>query len=297
MTLGLLDRTLRRAALGIGREARLHVGAAASLACAFSLVGLFALVSFNLDRSVAAWGTDLELTAYLAGGATPNEASAVLRFAGRLPGVAEARLIPADEAQRRLASPGSPGASAFAGLPLDLFPTSIELELAPGARAADRAARIAERLKALPAVEEVDSVAEEARRLDGVTRLSGAAGLAISIVVLLGALSIVSSTLLVTQHRRRDEIELLRLCGATDGFLRVPLLVEGAIQSLGGAIIALAILLAIYLGLEGAAAEALAALGIVPRFLPLWMVGSGLVGAALLGAAGSQVSFRKSVRV
>ncbi|MBI2897925.1 MAG: hypothetical protein HYY06_30480 [Deltaproteobacteria bacterium] len=297
MTLGLLDRYLRRAALGLKREARLHIGAAASLASAFVLVGIFGLVSYNLGRSVEAWGMDLELTAYLRDGATPEETTASFRFARGLGGVAQARLVTAEEAQRRLASPGGPGASAFAGLPSELFPASIELKLQPGAQVAERAERVAERMKALPAIEDVDSVAAEARRLDGVMRLSGVAGLAIAIVVLLGALSIVSSTLLVTQHRRRDEIELLRLCGATDGFLRVPLLLEGAVQSLGGAILALAILLGVYLVLEGPAGGALGALGIVPRFLPAWMVGLALVGAALLGALGSQISFRRSIRV
>jgi cell division transport system permease protein len=297
MRLGLVDRWFRRAFLGLRREAALHVGAAASLAAAFVLLGLVALLFWNLARSVDAWSGDVQLTAYLRDGASAEEAAYVTAFAGKLRGVTAARVVSAEEARARLASPGSPGARAFAELPAELYPVTVEVVLAPEARAGARPMNIAERLRALPFVDEVDSVPELAARLENVLAFARLAGIVVAVVVLLGGLSIVSSTLLVSLQRRREEVELLRLCGATDGFLRIPLLIEGALQALAGACLALALLGGTYLAVRGVAADVLATLGIQPSFLPLPALAAALAAAALLGAAGSEISFRRAVRV
>jgi len=297
MRLGLVDRWFRRAFLGLRREAALHVGAAASLTAAFVLLGLVALIFWNVSRSVDAWSGDVQLTAYLRDGVPAEEAAGVVAFAGKLPGVTTARLVEAAEAKARLASPGSPGAAAFAELPAELYPVTVEVVLAPEARVGARPVRIAERLRALPGVDEVDSVPELAARLESIVGFARIGGLAALVVVLLGGLSIVSSTLLVSLQRRREEVELLRLCGATDGFLRIPLLIEGALQALAGAVCALLLLGGMYFAVQGAAADVLATLGIQPTFLPLPALAASLVAAALLGAAGSEISFRRAVRV
>lgn len=297
MRFGLVDRWFRRALVGMRREAMLHVGAAASLAAGFVLLGLFALLFWNVARGVDAWSGDVQLTAYLRDGATETEATDLAAFARKIPGVRSAVVVSAARARDRMASPGSPGASAFAALPVDLYPLSVEIVLEPAARIGARPSRIAERLRSAPGVDDVDSVPELAARLESVVGLARIAGIVVGLVVLLGVLSIVSSTLLVSLQRRRDEIELLRLCGATDGFLRVPLLIEGALQATAGATIAVALLSALYLAVRGAAAPVLASLGIEPAFLPLSVVAGAIAAAALLGAVGSQISFRRAVRV
>lgn len=297
MRLGLVDRWFRRALLGLRREAPLHAGAAASLAAAFVLLGLVALLFWNLTRSVDAWSGDVQLTAYLRDGASAEEIAAVAAFAQKLPGVTGARVVSAEEARARLSSPGSPGAAAFAELPAELYPVTVEVVLAAEARAGARPLRVAERLRQMPVVDEVDSVPELAARLDSVLTFARIAGIVVTVVVLLGGLSIVSSTLLVSLQRRREEVELLRLCGATNGFLRVPLLIEGALQALAGACLALALLGGTYLAVRGAAADVLATLGIQPAFLPLPALAAALAAAVLLGAVGSEISFRRAVRV
>lgn len=297
MRLGMIDRWFRRALLGLRREAGLHAGAAASLAAAFVLLGLVALLFWNVARSVDAWSGDVQLTAYLRDGSSSEDAARVADFAKKLPGVEAANVVTAEDARARLAAPGSPGAAAFAELPVELYPVTVEIVLAQTARAGARPLRVAERLRTLPGVDEVDSVPELAARLESVVDLTRVAGIVVALVVLLGGLSIVSSTLLVSLQRRREEVELLRLCGATDGFLRMPLLIEGALQSLAGACVALGLLGGLYYAVRGAATDVLATLGISPSFLPLPAVLGGLLAAMLLGAAGSEISFRRAVRV
>ena len=297
MRFGLVDRWFRRALVGMRREAVLHVGAAASLAAAFVLLGLFALLFWNVARGVDAWSSDVQLTAYLHDGATDAEAATLAGYAQKITGVQSARVVSAEQARARMAAPGSPGASAFGALPADLYPVTVEIVLTQTARAGARPLRIAERLRNAPGVDDVDSVPELAARLENVVDLARVAGIVVGLVVLLGVLSIVSSTLLVSLQRRRDEVELLRLCGATDGFLRVPLLIEGALQATAGAIAAVGLLAALYFAVRGAATPVLATIGIEPSFLPLSMIAGAIAGAALLGAVGSQISFRRAVRV
>jgi len=297
MRLGLVDRWFRRALVGFRREAGLHAGATASLAAAFVLLGLVSLLFWNVARGVDAWSGDVQLTVYMHDGAVLEEARQVAAFARTLPGVQSANAVSAADARARLSSPGSPGAAAFAALPADLYPVTVEISLLPSARVGARPVRIAERLRAAPGVDEVDSVPELAARLENVVELSRIAGIVVGLVVFLGVLSIVSSTLIVSLQRRRDEVELLRLCGATDGFLRMPLLIEGALQSALGALIALGLLSGLYAAVRDAARPVLATLGIEPTFLPWPMVVAALLAAAFVGALGSEISFRRAVRV
>lgn len=107
-------------------------------------------------------------------------------------------------------------------------------------------------LASLRALEEVDLVAEPVvggqrlRAMAAAVDLGRTILLAMAVLLLVGSLSFVVATLTRTLDRRRDEVTLLRLLGATEGFLRTPLMVQGVLQGmvglglgvLGGALVA-----------------------------------------------------------
>jgi cell division transport system permease protein len=118
------------------------------------------------------------------------------------------------------------------------------------------------------------------------------AGLAVALIVSFACLYIVASTIRLGVHARREQIEILKLVGATDRFVRVPFLIEGTLQGVVGAVAAGCLLFAIFRfaapRLEGALSAALSHVQL--GFLSPAQLALGLLAGALLGLFGSRLA-------
>ncbi len=206
-------------------------------------------------------------------------------------GVQSVRYVSSEEARREVT--GDNADKVLAALPAEAFPASLEVsvdEHTP-ARQIDR---IAAQLDKLPAVDTVETYKAWSDRLG--TLLAGgvsAAGL-LALVVLGAVISVVSSTIRLTLQRRRIEVEVLKLVGATDGYVRRPFVLEGAAQGAIGAALAIGLLGVLYAIVQSHFDAQLGTLlGMRPTFLP-WSVSLLMVltGAAL-GAAAAYASLRR----
>jgi len=117
-------------------------------------------------------------------------------------------------------------------------------------------------------------------------------------VVFTAVLAVIGSTMRLALQRRRAEVEVLKLVGATDGFVKKPFVLEGSIQGALGASGALALLAILFLVVRGRLDAQLAALiGVQPTFLPWYVAGSMVALGAALGAVAALASVRKLVAV
>ena len=103
----------------------------------------------------------------------------------------------------------------------------------------------------------------------------------LTLIVLGAGVSVVSSTIRMALQKRRVEVEVLKLVGATDSYVRGPFIIEGAAQGALGAIVAICLVGALYSFLRSAIEAHLTAL-----------IGV-LLGGALLGASAAYMSLRK----
>lgn len=87
-------------------------------------------------------------------------------------------------------------------------------------------------------------------QFEGLLYVVKIAGLAIGGLLCVAVLFIITNTIKLAIYSRRNEIEICKLVGATDWYVKAPLLMEGALQGLLGASIALGVLLAIHLALS-----------------------------------------------
>jgi len=110
--------------------------------------------------------------------------------------------------------------------------------------------------------------------------------------------SVVSSTIRLALQRRRIEVEVLKLVGATDDYVRRPYVVEGAAQGALGATLALLLLGALFAIVQSRFDSSFATLiGMTPSFLP-WSVAVGLIASgAVLGALAALLSVRRLLSV
>ncbi len=288
-----------RTALGsMARSPFVHVIAVASLALALFGYGVARLASGQLDALVHALGGEVEFTVYLAEDA-PDEQVAQLEAAllQRTGGTAQ-RVSPAEALGRLAAGLGDHG-RALAELTDNPLPWSLELKLPVEAREPAALADLAARVRQLPFVADVDYGAEALERLTLLSRGLRLAMLVAFALVFLTTVIIVSATLQLAIFARRDEIEIQKLVGATDRFVRVPFLLEGMLQGLaGGALALLAAFLATRL-LAGDSGQAVAFLRLSGGLSVDWgrlALEQVSLGVAL-GLLGSFVAVARFLRV
>ena len=262
-----------------------------SLAVAFVCLSSALLVVFNLRAVEARWARAGRISVYLRDG-TGNDQVAQLRKAlEQTPAVASTRHVTAADARKEMVDDGVAGSLAV--LPVEAFPASIELSLSDDVTD-EQVAAIAQKLRDVPSIESVETYQRWTDRISALVRGGVVASAVLALVVLAAVVSVISSTMRFALHRRRIEVEVLKLVGATDRFVRGPFLVEGALQGAVGAAASLALLALLYAIVRGKFDDELGLLlGVRPTFLP-WEIMAAMVAAgALLGGVSAFAGVRK----
>lgn len=289
--------TTRRARRGMVREWRLHALSVFSLAVAFVCLGAALLVVTNLRAVEQRWAHAGRASVYLKEAATQDEVDSLRAALARVPGVTAVRYVSSGDARAEFGQRELGANSVLAALPVEAFPASIELDVAqdmPDAELSDMVAKMRE----LPAVDDVETYQSWTERLSRLVRGGVAASALLAIVVLTAVLAVVGSTMRMALQRRRTEVEVLKLVGATDGFVKKPFVIEGSLQGAMGAAGAIALLAVLFSLVRGRLDGELASLvGVEPTFLP-WHVALGMIAlGGVLGAAAAMASLRKMVAV
>ncbi len=236
----LLSRSryaLRQALGSIGHAPFTHLVASCSLAAALFLAAVSVSVTMGAGALLDSWSRSGELTLYLAPALGDARHDRLMEEVRALVD-GEVSFVPAEEALERLAlALGEPG-EALRELPRNPLPASIEIR--PLGLDGAALQRLAASLVRLEGVEEVDRGGEWADRVERITTAAGAAAMILLPLLLLGAAVLAASVVRMAIHERRREIEILRLVGATDAFIRAPFLVEGVLAGLAGGLAAAA---------------------------------------------------------
>jgi cell division transport system permease protein len=202
-------------------------------------------------------------------------------------GVAEVQYVSKDEAwQEFRAELGDD--ELLEAVDTNPLPGSFRILLTEQAKAASEMETMVGQIAQFPGIEEVQYGAEWVQRLDDLTVTMTIANLLIGLVVSLCVVFVISNTIRLTVLARRDLIEIMKLVGATENFIRAPFLLEGIAQGLAAGILAL---LLIFFG-QQAAETRLAGLA----FLHVPQILGFLLFSAFLGWCGSFLSLRSILR-
>jgi cell division transport system permease protein len=291
-----LKTLIGRAKRGLREEFRLYLVAITSLSVAFLCVAGALLALTNLSALAESWGQSARMTVYLRDGAQESDIAQLRVVLESLPEVREVEELTAEDA-RSLFLQHAEVSADLASLPPEVFPPSLELSLV-GDIAPARVDAMAARIAQLRAVDDVETYRGWFDRLDNL--LSAGRGLAGVLALLVGlcVLAVIGNTIRLAVARRRDEIEVLKLCGATDAFVRGPFVVEGTFQGFASALLAVVVLLVGFLTLQSELDASLAALtGTRAAFLQPWMLVALVIGGGVIGAAGSALSLRRYLTV
>ena len=162
----------------------------------------------------------------------------------QVPGVAGVLYISKADALASLKQLLGKDASVVAQLPVNPLPASLEVTPAADAATPEGARALLERLSSLPEADEVAGSADWVERLSQWQRLLTTIGLGIGAVLAVAAFLTVTTATTLIVHARRQETEIMRLVGASETTIRLPLLLQGTMQGLIGAVLALTALVA-----------------------------------------------------
>lgn len=270
-----------------------------SIAVALTLIGLFVLISRNMQSAVQEWSRDFQIIIYL--DPAPRE-SLVQQWQIALGSMAETQEVTytsSTEALQRFTARLGSNAALIDGIGSDVLPASFVLKLHPEFRHRDAVKQLVSRIAQKSEWRDVHYGSEWIERFDAIRRLMRMSGIIFGVFLFVSAFLIVSNTIRLILITRTTEIEILRLLGATPFYIVLPFLFEGAVLGLiGGAVSLLLVYLFFQLGIQQGLISLLQLLGVgSPTFLPTaWQFGL-IVGGILLGFFASFVALRRLSKV
>ncbi len=283
------------AGASLWRGRRAAILAVLTIAVGLFVLGLFLGLNSNLQRLVGRWTQSAELSVYLRDDATAAQAGAV-EARIRTSGVAEStERVSKDQAAARFRQDFPDMAGAVAQLDANPLPASIEVRLkSDGGLSGADVDRLAATLGGLPGVADVRYDRRWLGRLTAVIRFVRAVGLIIIVVLAIASALTIANVVRLAAAAREDEIDIMELVGAPIAYVRGPFIVEGILQGGAGALIALAMLWALFAVIQARYGQMAAeAVGLGSISFLSWTTAAGLVGGGmLLGCLGGLVVAR-----
>lgn len=235
------------------------------------------LAVLNLNHLAGGLPTQPEISLFLAGKATLAERDAVRQKLDRHPAIDQRRFVSSEAALARLNAQGL--ADITAGLDRNPLPDAWVLTLKQSGPL--EMENLRKELAALPGVESVHADSIWAERLQAMLGIGRQIVLLLATLFGLALVAIASNAIRAQILARRDEIEVSRLIGATDRYIRRPFLYYGALQGASGALAALGILSLLGFALDGPVSQLATLYGSPFRLVLL----GPAEGAIVLGAA------------
>jgi cell division transport system permease protein len=266
---------------GLLREWRVQLLGIGSIVVVFACLATALVFVVNLQSLAHSWGDEGRVTVFLREDASSEDARAVVEALRTTEGVRDARELDPNELRSWLK--GASSDHELEAWPAEWLPHAIELHL-NGPELPVRARLLRQRLEALPTVDLVEDHVAAASRVAELLRGALFATAALAALVFGAVIAIVIATSRLVLERRRLEVEVMRLVGASEGFIRAPFLVEGFLQGFLGAVVGVGVVAAAFGSVRARFDGAVLALvGQAPTFLPLSVLFALLGIGALLG--------------
>jgi cell division transport system permease protein len=286
-----------RQALGNIFENRLvHLVGVGTMVIAFLIFDAFVLTFLNINAWTQERGRTLTMSIYFKDDPERSAIEDIRRKLLDYP-VSITRFISKKDAMKILRRQLGEKAGLLDGLKENPLPASLEIILSRDEIDDSLPYDLKRKLERIENVDEVQYSQEWIDRIQGVMGAVEIVGLIFGGLLFLAALFIVTNTIKLTIYSRKDEIEILKLVGATNGFVKTPFLIEGSIQGFLGGSVAIIILFLGYLMVTseldlriGFGALDLAFLS--PKFILLLVVAS-----IITGFIGSSVSLGRFFRI
>lgn len=277
----------------------LCVASILTMAVALATVATFFLVVVNVEQLAQRWTSEIQVVAYLDKAPSPSDLPGLVKTIKANAEVESVNYVSQQQAMSRFKERLGEDKDLVDGISSNVLPASFEISLYPQYRTQEGVSGFIDKLEASLGLSDLRYGQEWLQRFNKFVQMLRYVGMVLGGFLLLAALFIVSNTIKLTLYARRDELEIMALVGATMRFIKIPFMLEGAIQGLLGGILSL-----LFLGLSYSLviARSLHGFWLTPTDFDLLFLSFGqqlllIFSGVLLGTLGSFSSLRRFVRI
>ncbi|MCI5689665.1 MAG: permease-like cell division protein FtsX [Clostridiales bacterium] len=259
------------------------------------IMGSFSLIAVNANHMLGDLENENEFLAYVDDSLTREQGQALQDLIEAVPNVESATFMTKEEAYEEFIQ-DQKNQELFATMPSDSLRDRYRVHVVDIEQMGDTANQV----KEISGIGDIQASLEIADGFVMVRNVATALAIILVVMLVVISISIVANTIKLATFTRREEIAIMKMCGASNWFVRAPFLVEGLILGLSGGVIA-------YLcqwGVYGLIVRAMSQSGILKIITPIafasispWVLLVFLVAGIAIGAGGSVMAIRKFLKV
>lgn len=302
MNISSIGYTLKQGMANIFRNKWFSLASVATMTACIFLFGLFYAIVTNFNYIVKAAEEGVAVTVFFEDGASQETIDQIGEAIKERPEVSKIQFVSAQEAWETYKEKYFQGEEELAEGFAEDNPLVDSANYEVYVENIEDQSQLVEYIKGLEGVRKVNQSEKAANTLSTFNVLIGYVSVAIIVILLLVSVFLISNTVAIGIAVRGEEIGIMKLIGAKDGFVRGPFLIEGVIIGLAGSIVPLVLLYVIYEKAVGYVMERFSLLAGFLQFLSTREVFTTLVPVALalgmgIGFLGSYITVKKHVRV
>lgn len=238
--------SIRSALQSLYHERWINLLSMLSIATGLFIIAVALILLYNIDLFSKKLPERFSMVLYLKDNLSEDEKENIILTIKKNNLVEGVRYISKDDALRELRSSLKEADYILEGLKENPLPASIVIRLKREAVSPDLVTRLASSLRRLKGIEDIQYGEKFLISLNYVKKGLETMGLIITSIMITGTIFISYSTVKILFYRRKEEIETMKLLGATTGFIRTPFLIEGGIIGFTGGLISMIFLLLFY---------------------------------------------------
>ena len=276
---------IREVLLAFRRAPLLAVLSITTIAFSLFSFGLFGLVALNIRAALRGVEDRVEIRAFLVDNTREASVDELIEAMQKRGEVSDVGYVSPDSALQRARAELAEFRDVIDG---SVLPASIEVRLKENARDLESIKKVSNVLASYAAVDEVRYGREWVEKLYRIRTIAGVAGTALGIVFALVAVIIIGATIRMAILARAQEIEIMRLVGATNMFVRLPYVIDGTLKGVAGGVIAASLAWSA----NGLISRSL----VITQFFSPQQVALGILAGAAIGFVGSWMSVGRHLR-
>ena len=261
------------------------------------IFAFFFLIYTNMISLGDKLGNDLILVVYLDEEPSPELKQQLIKKIHKFDDTEEIRFVSREEAYDRFADQLGENSDVLLDMPKDFLPPSIEIVPLKSLRSLNQLKLFSSYLKRLPGAVKVQYGQEWVERFYYFTKLLSIVVFLSGVLLILTTIFMVAYTIRLTILGRQDELELLKLVGATNNYIRIPFLLEGLLQGLFGSTAGIISLYILFKWIQ----EKFAGPGILNifdfTFFPVHISLAIIIASIFLCVTGSYSAMQKFLRI
>ncbi|MFH1980933.1 MAG: permease-like cell division protein FtsX [Pseudomonadota bacterium] len=267
-----------------------------TIAMAVLVIGAFALFILNTSILMQSWKKGVRIMAYIQADTDPATLGDVQKQIEALYGVKAVAFISKAEALQRLKSQMKRQSALFDNLEDNPLPDAFEVRMADTPQDVEKVEELARNLARISAVSDVEYGQRWIGRFSNIIRLFTLMAYALGALFFIAAVFFVANTIRLVIYSRREEIEIMRLVGAEDVFIKTPFYIEAMLQGLIGGVIGIAALFVSHVAISLKVADTTMPAVVALQFLPAAAFAVILATSVAVGWMGCFLSLKQYLR-